>query len=65
MRGCEGRDREEFVALCPRASAMERSFYRWRKNAKSQHDLAEGGINEKRMGLEGKIWTTLTMMPLQ
>ena len=46
MRGCEGRDREEFVALCPKASAIERSFYRWQKDAKSQHDLAEGVINE-------------------
>ena len=31
MGGCEGRDRDEFEALCPKVIAMEKSFYRWRK----------------------------------
>ena len=30
MESFEGADREEFVALCPKVTAMERSFYRWR-----------------------------------
>ena len=51
MGSCEGRDREEFVALCPKVTAMETSFYRWRKDAKGRREweqgLFEGGKNEE------------------
>ena len=45
--GCEGRDREEFEALFPKVTAVEKSFDRWRKDAKREHGLVEGGINEE------------------
>ena len=51
MVTCERRDREEFVALCPKVTAMETSFYRWRKDAKVRREreqgLFEGGKNEE------------------
>ena len=47
IAGCEGRDSEEFEALCPKATSMEKSFFRWRKDAKREQGLIEGCINEE------------------
>ena len=31
LESCQDRDREEFMALCPKEAALERSFTRWKK----------------------------------
>ena len=47
MESFEGADREEFVALCPKVTAMERSLYRWRKDA-SDSRARERGLDQGR-----------------
>ena len=50
MESCDGEDREEFVALSPKVTAMERSFYRWRKDASDSKAREQGlalGIKHK------------------
>ena len=48
LASCEGRDRQEFVALCPKFTAMNRSFYRYRKDARDRISKnEEGEVGEK------------------
>ena len=59
LEGCEGQDREEFVALCPKLNVMKRAFTRWKrelgltkKRKKKKIEMLDGALDEATLVVE-------------